>query len=50
MEIIANVIEKCDKELHQTQILSLINKATERVVVYMGKYQSSVLRIGRKQK
>jgi hypothetical protein len=35
MEIVASAIDKCDEESHQIQLL-LINKATERVAVYMG--------------
>jgi hypothetical protein len=33
MEIIANVIEKCDEELRQKRLLLPINKATERASV-----------------
>jgi hypothetical protein len=37
MEIIANLIEKCDEESRQKRLLLLINKATERAAMYMGK-------------
>jgi hypothetical protein len=50
MEIIANVIEKCDEESRQKRLLLLINKATERAAMYTGKSWSSILRIRRKHR
>jgi hypothetical protein len=50
MEIIANIIEKYDKESRQKQLLLPINKATERAAMYTGKSRSSVLRIRRKNR
>jgi hypothetical protein len=47
MEIIANVIEKCDDESRQKRLLLPINKATERAAKYTGKSRSSILRIRR---
>jgi hypothetical protein len=41
MEIVARVIEKC--ESHQKPLLLLINKATERAGMYMGKSPSCIL-------
>jgi hypothetical protein len=50
MEIIANVIEKCDEESRQKRLLLPINKATERAAMYTRKSWSSILRIRRKHK
>jgi hypothetical protein len=50
MEIIANVIDKCDEESRQKRLLLPINKATERAAKYTGKYRSSILRIRRKHR
>jgi hypothetical protein len=48
MEIIANVIEKCDEESRQNVLLLPISKATERAAMYTGKSRSFILRIWRK--
>jgi hypothetical protein len=50
MEIIANVIEKCDEKSRQKRLLLPINKATERAAMYRGKSRSSILRIRRKHR
>jgi hypothetical protein len=51
MEIIANLIEKRDKEPHQKQLLLLpSNKTTERAKMFTGKSQSSILSIRKKHK
>jgi hypothetical protein len=48
MEFFENVIEKCDEESRQKQLLLASNKATERAAMYTGKSASSVLKIRRK--
>jgi hypothetical protein len=50
MEIIANVIKKCDEESRQKLLLLPINKATERAAMYTGISRSSILRIRRKHR
>jgi hypothetical protein len=35
MEIIANVVEKCEEESHQIRLFSPINKGTERLAMYI---------------
>jgi hypothetical protein len=43
MEIIANIIEKCDEESRQRQLLLPINRATERAAMYTGESASSTV-------
>jgi hypothetical protein len=50
MEIITNVIEKCDEESRQKQLLLPLKKAAERAAMYTGKSAASILRIRRKHK